>query len=315
MFAVWHYFVLSSPLFAVVLIGYVVGNWRHWRRDWTAIGSRLVFAVIMPAMLFGLMSDLSVLPPVDGRLLGAFFGGCFLVFALGRLIGAQLFGMDGVSQSVFALGGIFSNNLLLGLPIAKMTLGEAAVPSVALVLVFNSLTLWTLVSVSIEWARNGSFTLAGFGRTAISVLTNPIVAAILVGTLVGLSGFHLIAPARAALRIIGSLAAPLALLVLGMGLAEYEIRRGWRESVAICALKLVIQPAIVGLLGLMIGIPRMELRVIVLLASMAVGANVYLVASQFQTLQGTIASSLVLSTALAAITTPLLLAAVNLVQS
>ena len=70
----------------------------------------------------------------------------------------------------------------------------------------------------------------------------------------------------------------------------------------------------VGLLGLMIGIPAMELRVIVLLASMAVGANVYLVASQFQTLQGTIASSLVLSTALAAITTPLLLAAVNVFE-
>ena len=51
----------------------------------------------------------------------------------------------------------------------------------------------------------------------------------------------------------------------------------------------------------------------ILLASMAVGANVYLVASQFRTLQGTIASSLVLSTALAALTTPLLLAAVNLV--
>ncbi|MFL6618786.1 MAG: AEC family transporter, partial [Povalibacter sp.] len=230
MFAVWHYFVLSAPLFAVVLIGYVVGVWRHWRRSWTAVASRIVFAVIMPAMLFALMSDLSALPPVDSRLLGAFFGGCFLVFGLGRVIAAQVFEMDGVSQSVFALGGIFSNNLLLGLPIAKMMLGETAVPAVALVLVFNSLTLWTLVSVSIEWARRGSFTASGFGKTALSVLTNPIVASILVGTLVGLSGFHLPTIVRAALSSVGSLAAPLALLVLGMGLAEYEIRRGWRES-------------------------------------------------------------------------------------
>jgi malonate transporter and related proteins len=313
MSAVWHYFVLSAPLFAVVLIGYGVGISRFWRRSWTEIGSSLVFAVIMPAMLFGLMSDLSALPPVDARLLAAFFGGCFLVFALGRLIAAQLFAMDGVSQSVFALGGIFSNNLLLGLPIAKMTLGEDAVPSVALVLVFNSLVLWTLVSVSIEWARQGSFTVVGFGKTAIGVLTNPIVASIVIGTIFGLSGLHLPAPVHAVLDTIGTLAAPLALLVLGMGLAEYEIRRGWRESVAICTIKLVIQPLIVGTLGWMIGIPPMELKVIVLLASMAVGANVYLVASQFRTLQGTIASSLVLSTALAALTTPLLLAAVNLV--
>ena len=50
------------------------------------------------------------------------------MFALGRLVGAFLFGQDGVSQSVFALGGVFSNNVLLGLPIAERALGKAALP-------------------------------------------------------------------------------------------------------------------------------------------------------------------------------------------
>jgi malonate transporter len=59
-----------------------------------------------------------------------------------------------VSQSVFALGGVFSNNVMLGLPLAKVSLGEAAVPSVALVLVFNALILWTLVTVS--WSGRGT---------------------------------------------------------------------------------------------------------------------------------------------------------------
>jgi predicted permease len=48
--------------------------------------------------------------------------------------------------------------------------------------------------------------------------------------------------------------------------------------------------------------------VVVLLASLSVGANVYLMSTQFQTLQGPVASSLVLSTLCAAITTPALLA-------
>ena len=140
--------------------------------------SQFVFSVALPAMLFRLMSDFSKLPPVDARLLIAFFGGCLVVFAIGRLIAWKLFALDGVSQSVFALGGIFSNNLLLGLPLAKVALGDAAVPSVALVLVFNALILWTLVSVSIEWARNGSVSTQGFVKTLRSVLRNPIVAAI-----------------------------------------------------------------------------------------------------------------------------------------
>jgi malonate transporter len=49
----------------------------------------------------------------------------------------------------------------------------------------------------------------------------------------------------------------------------------------------------------------------VLVASMAVGVNVYLMALRFQALQGVIASSIVLSNVLAAFTTPLLLAALH----
>jgi hypothetical protein len=184
-------FVLSAPLFAIVFVGYLIALQRRWRPGWTAFASKFVFLVALPALLFHMMSDLSSLPPVDARLLVAFFGGCFLVFALGRIVAARVFHLDAVSQSVFALGGVFSNNVLLGLPLAKLTLGEAAAPSVALVLVFNSLTLWTLVTVSVEWARRGAFTLAGFGKTALSVARNPIVAAILTGTLVGLAGWRL----------------------------------------------------------------------------------------------------------------------------
>lgn len=307
MSAAWHYFVLSAPLFLIVLVGYVIGLWRHWPKRWTSITSKLVFAIILPALLFHMLSDLSTLPPVDARLLIAFFGGCFIVFGIGRLVAARVFRLDGVSQSVFALGGVFSNNVMLGLPIAKMTLGEAAVPAVALVLVFNALTLWTLISVSVEWARHGALTVKGFGKTALSVVTNPLIGAIVIGTAVGLSGLTLPAPVRTAVGSVASLAAPAALFVLGLGLADYGIRRDWRISMTITALKLLVQPLAVWMLGAAMGLPALELQVVVLLASMAVGANVYLMAAQFQTLQGAVASSLVVSTALAALTSPLLL--------
>lgn len=241
------------------------------------------------------------------RLLAAFFGGCLIVFVIGRLIAWKLFALDGVAQSVFALGGVFSNNVLLGLPLAKVALGDAAVPSVALVLVFNALILWTLVTVSVEWARQGSFSLHGFAKTARGVLTNPIVAGILSGTLFGLSGAQLPAFIDAPLAMAGQAAAPMALIALGMGLAEYGVRDGWKISMAISAVKLIVQPLTVWLLARLLGLPPMETQVVVLLASTAVGANVYLMSRQFATLEGPVASSLVLSTGLAALTTPLVL--------
>ncbi|HEY4368113.1 MAG TPA: AEC family transporter [Steroidobacteraceae bacterium] len=306
-----QFFVLSAPLFAIVLAGYGIGLWPRWQRNWTSLASKAVFRLLLPALLFHLLSDLSALPPVDTRLLIAFFGGCLIVFAIGRVVAAKVFRMDGVSQSIFSLGGIFSNNVLLGLPLAKLTLGNGALPSVVLVLAFNSLTLWTLVSVSIEWALHGSFTIAGFGKTALSVLKNPIILAILSGTAFGLTGLSLPGLIEILLSVLSQLAAPVALLVLGMGLAEYGIRSAWQQSVAISALKLVVQPLVVWMLGAAIGLPAMELKVVVLLASMSVGVNVYLMSEQFRTLQSAVASSLVLSTALASITTPLLLTALN----
>lgn len=93
-----------------------------------------------------------------------------------------------------------------------------------------------------------------------------------------------------------------------MVLAEYGVRDGGRISVAMTLTKLIIQPLVVWLLARLLGLPPMETRVVVLLASLAVGVNVYLMSRQFNTLEAPVASSLVLSTALAALTTPLALA-------
>ena len=55
--------------------------------------------------------------------------------------------------------------------------------------------------------------------------------------------------------------------------------------------------------------------VLSMLASLPVGANVYLMSRQFETKGGAIAASLVLSTALGAATTPLLLALATALSS
>lgn len=303
----FHHVALATPLFVLVLVGYVLVLWGKWPQSVSGALTRFVFSVALPALLFHLMSDMSKLPPVDARLLIAFFGSCLIVFAIGRVVAARFFKLDGVSQSVFALGGVFSNNVLLGLPLAKVALGDAALPSVALVLVFNALTLWTLVTVSVEWARHGSFSLAGFGKTAKGVATNPIVASIVLGTLFGLSGLQMPSLVEVPLAMVSQAAAPLALVALGMGLAEFDVRLGWRQSVAICVLKLVVQPLVVWGLAKLLGLPPRETQVVVLLGSIAVGANVYLMSRQFKVMEGPVAASLVLSTALAAITTPLFL--------
>ena len=302
-----HHASLATPLFALVFVGYLLMRFSGWPKAMSDSLSHFVFSVAIPAMLFRMIADFQKLPPVDIRLMIAFFGGCLIVFFIGRLISWRIFRLDGVAQSVFALGGIFSNNVLLGLPLARTTLGEAAIPSVALVIAFNAILLWTLVTVSIEWARHGSFSLQGFGKTLRGVLTNPIVASITAGLLFGLTGWTLPTAIDTPLLMVAQAASPMAMIALGMGLAEYGVKNGWQISISISLVKLVIQPLVVYAIARLLHLPPMETRVVVLLASMSVGANVYLMSRQFGALEGPVASSLVLSTLLAAMTTPVVL--------
>jgi predicted permease len=298
---------LTAPLFLLVFVGYALSRWGRWPQVVSDALTRFVFAVAIPAFLFRLMSDFPKLPPVDARLLVAYFGGCFATFAVARVVAAKALAMDGVAGSVFAMGTIFANNVLLGIPLAKITLGDAAMPSVSLVVVFNSLILWTLVTVSVEWARHRDLSLRGFGKTARDVVLNPLIASILLGVGFGFTGLTLPAMIDETLSLMSQAAVPMSLIVLGMGLAEYGVRDGLRASVVLSALKLALFPLVVFGIARLIRLPARETQAVVMLASLPVGANVYLMARTFGALEGAVAASLVLTTAAAAVTTPLLL--------
>ncbi|RIX41921.1 MAG: AEC family transporter [Rhodocyclales bacterium GT-UBC] len=302
---------LVAPMYVLIVLGYLLLRVVGWPASISEGLTRFVFSVALPATLFHMMTSLAHLPPVDARLLIAFFGGCLLVFVIGRLIACHLFRLNGEEQTVFALGGIFSNNLLLGVPFAKKLLGDASLPSVALVLTFNSLILWSLVTVSIEWARHGSLSVRGIGKTAKAVVTNPIVVAIFSGTLYGMTGWALPDFAEQSLDMMSSAAMPLALIALGMGLAEFRSGGGWGISWAICFIKLAVQPLVVWGLAVLLKLPLIETQVVVLLASIAVGANVFLMARQFKVIEGPAAGSLLLSTALSGISSPLLVSLIS----
>jgi predicted permease len=93
-----------------------------------------------------------------------------------------------------------------------------------------------------------------------------------------------------------------------MGLAEYGIRDGIRISAAISAIKLIVKPLAVWGLACLLGLPKLETQAVVLLSSMATGVNVYLMSRQFKALEGPTAGALILSTLLASVTTPVVLA-------
>ena len=99
----------------------------------------------------------------------------------------------------------------------------------------------------------------------------------------------------------------LALVTVGIGLTAYRISEGLREAIVISVVKLAVLPLLVWLLSRLIGLPPLETSVIVLMASIALGVNAYLMAREFRALEGPVSTALLVSTVASAVTVPLVL--------
>ena len=97
---------------------------------------------------------------------------------------------------------------------------------------------------------------------------------------------------------------PMSLVALGLSLAEFGVRQGWRVSTTIALIKLVLHPLAVWGIARAIDLPLIETQAVVMMASLATGVNVYLMSRQFQSLEGETSAALLISTALSSITVP-----------
>lgn len=294
----------------MVLLGALIARVTKWPPAWTVALNRFVFAVPLPVLLFRAVSRVGGESHADLRLLLAFFGSCLLVFGLGFWTGKALLRKSPPGPAMIGIASVFSNNGLLGIPLVHILLGPLAMPAVAWIMTFNAVTLWTLATVVIESSKVGEANFKGLRRTLAKVGTSPIVIGIACGAVVALLRLPIPEWLGETLDKVSHAAGPLALIALGLDIARYEVKRDLSSALVICSYKLVIQPLVAWLLCLVLGLPLLETQVVVLMASLSVGVNVHLMAQHFDSSQAAVASSLVLSTLVGAVTTPVLLALV-----
>lgn len=303
----WTQFLSTLPLFILILLGFLAVKLGRWQKTVTDSLTKFTFYIAFPIMLFQIMSHFSEQSEIDIKLLLVFFGGSFIVFAIGCLIASKIFKLNGSQSTLFAMGGIYTNTVFVGIPIIKMLLGDQAIPIVAIIVIFNALILWTLATVSIEFVQMGKLSGRSFIKALKNVSKNPIIIGIFIGIVVNYIGLPIPNFINQSTKMVSDMTAPLSLIVLGMGLAEYKIRDQFLITGSICILKLAILPIVTYIVGKLLGLPTLELQVVVLLSSVSIAINCYMMARQFEVLQGPIASSLLISTALSSVTTPLIL--------
>ncbi len=201
----------------------------------------------------------------------------------------------------------------LGVPISIALLTPASMPALAVIFALNAFLMWTFATVQIEFSRSRSPSLSKtIYQGTMRSLRNPIVIGIILGLLWSLTGLQMPVPLKKPVDLMANAASPVALFAVGVGLTQYKLRSHFETTGLITVLKLGVQPVVVFLLGRLMGLTGPELQAVCLLGCLPVGVNVYIMAQEFNVLQGPTANSLLLTTVLAAVTLPAVLSLLGL---
>jgi malonate transporter and related proteins len=296
------------PIFGLVLCGYVVGR-RGWMSEEAIKGlNTFVFYFAIPALLFRAMAR--GLGPIEFSIVGAYFASIGITFALGLLVAGLVFRTNLAERTLFGMGSIFSNTVLLAIPLIFTLLGEDGGRHLMLIITFHGIVIFPVITVLIEiglGAGQGWRHLAG--STVKSLAVNPIILALLAGIAYGQTGLAVPGAAERFLALLGGAAAPCALFALGASLTAFEIRGDLKETLAIVGMKLLVHPAIMAVLAFYVfELPPLAAAVAILTAACPVGANVFIMSRQYDIYLGRSASAVLISTALSVATLTFLLA-------
>ncbi|MGV3658679.1 MAG: AEC family transporter [Prosthecobacter sp.] len=281
--------LIVLPVFALILAGWAVRRLALLGPQAAAEMNRFVVWLALPALLFDITSRARLADIWQPAFMGAFGLGCFLVFAI-TLACRWRKQRPLADAALDALGTSYANTGYIGFPLALAAFGPA---SQAPTLIAAILTVCVLFAVAIIVIETGLQVEQGRGlspwrlavKVGASLLRNPLLIAPAVGALFPVAGWSVPVPVESFMKLLGTAAAPCALVGLGLFLAEK--RESTRPEAAPAALliafKLVLHPLLTWLLATrLFHLPPFQTHIAVLLAALPTGTGPYMLAEFYQ---------------------------------
>jgi malonate transporter len=286
------------PVFLVIGFGYVA----VWRNLFPVSGidgvMRFTQNFAIPCLLFQAIAKMDISTAIDTRLLLSFYAGAAICFTLG-LFGAR-FLFNRTWEDCVAIGFccLFSNSVLLGLPISERAYGPDALAGNYAIIAFHSPFCYGLGITVMEIVRNrGKSTFELARAVTRAMFRNALVIGILLGFAVNINGMPIPTVVDDALSLIVRAALPAALFALGGVLIQYRPEGDMKAIAMVCIIALMVHPALVWTFGTALSLPQESFRAGVLTAAMAPGFNAYIFANMYGHARRVAASSVLIATA------------------
>ncbi len=284
-----------------LIIGYFLFKKKLVGREGSAdIGKILLYIVMPVAVLKSYITDFSI-EKLEG--LAVSFVIAALSLLLSIIVSCIAFNKE---QGVERFGTAFSNAGFIGIPLVQMTLVQEAVFYVSSFVALLNILQWTY----------GIFTMAG-DRSAISfkkIRTNPIVLSFIAGLVLFFLPISLPESINGIVVTIASMNGPLAMIVLGVYLAQISFKSIFTDKIAYkCSLtRLLIIPVLTILLMMVFPVKYLTVKLTVLIAAAApTGSNVAIFAQLYDKDYTAAVKEICLSTILCILTLPVIIGIAN----
>lgn len=292
------------PVFGLIALGYICARANFIGSAAGQGLSQVVFNLAMPALLFRTVAVIDQQSLSPWPLWAALFGGIAVVWIASSVIARTTTLIDATPASA-AMGASFGNLAMLGLPLALAHFGDRAALPVGLILSIHAPIMWLAAVLHIESSGQGRLpsVLAVVRQLANQLIRNPIVLALLLGTLWRVTGLGLHPVPDRFLELLGEAGVPMALLALGLSLAGYSLKGQWRGIITLMALKLLCLPVVVWLIArYVVALDPFWTHIALMLAAMPTGANAYLFAQRYASGTAPVSGAIAAGTALSLLT-------------
>ncbi|MEL6432826.1 MAG: AEC family transporter [Pseudomonadota bacterium] len=291
------------PVFLVIGFGYL-SVWRGWFPA-TGVDALMKFTqgFAIPCLLFAAIVRLDLAQTFDWRMLFSFYTGALSGFLLGLFGARLLFGRDWEDAVAIGFCCLFSNSVLLGLPLTERAYGPDALKANYAIIALHAPFAYGVGITVMEFVRaRGQSVSKTIPRVLKATFSNALIIGIGAGIAVNLSGIDLPKTLSDGVDLMARAALPAALFGLGGVLVSYRPEGDMRVVLYVCLISLVVHPLITRGLGLSFGLPVDATRSAVLTAAMAPGVNSYLFASMYGRATRVAASTVLIATAISILT-------------
>jgi predicted permease len=289
---------IVAPVFLVIAAGYALVRTGLFADKLIDALMKFAIQVAVPCLLFRATSSLDLGAAYDWRVMLSFYSAAAISFTLAGVTAWKVFHRTPGESVAVGFAALFSNSVLLGLPISERAWGVENLSTAYAIVSVHAPFCYLLGITSMEFIRSDGRSWRDTMAVVVrAMFSNSLMIGIGLGFLVNLSGINLPQVVTSSVEILSNAALPVALFGLGGILTRYQFRADLGQVVSIAASSLIVHPLLTLTFCRLLEVEADITNAAVLIASMAPGINSYLFASMYQRGQSVAASTVLLGTA------------------